>query len=529
MAIVQNCDFLNYRGGLSVGYATKYTEVLHNKFSYDSNLNSLIQSSHITDLQIYSNEEGFKPALIAGNQFPNRGFIFLSSINFVNNFNSISDICIGSINGSYFYDNTITYNQGWGGITGGNSGDSLYIKNNQFIGGNKGISIDYAYVEVIDNYFEDCRITISHSSLSKIINNIIVNNPEPTSNPAISGNVDVITNNIINNCGVGLSGSGATQFSNNIISNNHTICSFLTDTNIIENEIIICNDEIFLHTPSVHGNPIFRNCILDFELPDGCIDGGDMQNGDFHLIEGSLAIDAGFNTPYYHPFDLDYNKRVWDGNGNGQARIDIGPYEYGAPTLGSIEGYTYNPTTGEPVDYVLIKINNQPGEFTFSSGSGDFQYKLPAGVYDIYAERVFYEDVIEYEIEIFDGQITQVQIPMQGTVDVEEHTIIPLANNFNLSNYPNPFNPSTTISFELATKDAKNAKLEIYNVKGQKVKVLSPSLCHPEFIEGRGERKYNIVWNGTDNNNKPVASGIYFYKLNINNNLVANNKMLLLK
>jgi hypothetical protein len=65
----------------------------------------------------------------------------------------------------------------------------------------------------------------------------------------------------------------------------------------------------------LYGNPIFRNCILDFELPPECIDGGgniwvdslqaqtlfeDIQNGDFHLIESSLAIDAGFDTTGYY-------------------------------------------------------------------------------------------------------------------------------------------------------------------------------------------------------------------------------------
>jgi hypothetical protein len=68
----------------------------------------------------------------------------------------------------------------------------------------------------------------------------------------------------------------------------------------------------------------------------------------------------------------------------------------------------------------------------------------------------------------------------------------------------------------------------IYNLKGQKVKDLSPSLCHPEFIEGRGENTYLVTWNGTDQNNQPVASGIYFYKLR-SGVIEVSRKMLLLK
>jgi hypothetical protein len=95
-----------------------------------------------------------------------------------------------------------------------------------------------------------------------------------------------------------------------------------------------------------------------------------------------------------------------------------------------------------------------------------------------------------------------------------------------LSNYPNPFNPETKISFSISV-DSK-VELSIYNMKGQKVKDLSPSLCHPEFIEGRGENEYSVIWNGTDDNNKPVSSGIYFYKLK-SDDFEKTNKMLLIK
>lgn len=72
-----------------------------------------------------------------------------------------------------------------------------------------------------------------------------------------------------------------------------------------------------------------------------------------------------------------------------------------------------------------------------------------------------------------------------------------------LSNYPNPFNPSTTISFELFTSSQVN--LEIYNQKGQKVK----SIINQSLNIG----KHQFVWNGSDNNGKKVSSGVYFCKL----------------
>ncbi len=71
-------------------------------------------------------------------------------------------------------------------------------------------------------------------------------------------------------------------------------------------------------------------------------------------------------------------------------------------------------------------------------------------------------------------------------------------------NYPNPFNPSTTISFSLTTEDTE---IIIYNIKGQKVKQLVSD------IRQLPEGQHSVVWDGKDDNNQPVSSGIYFYKL----------------
>ncbi len=74
-----------------------------------------------------------------------------------------------------------------------------------------------------------------------------------------------------------------------------------------------------------------------------------------------------------------------------------------------------------------------------------------------------------------------------------------------LSNFPNPFTNSTTISF-LTTKPTKNTKITIYNIKGQKIK----TLLNNQIMKGGN---YKIIWNGTNSRNKRVGSGIYFVKL----------------
>ncbi|MDO9578396.1 MAG: T9SS type A sorting domain-containing protein [Candidatus Cloacimonadales bacterium] len=94
--------------------------------------------------------------------------------------------------------------------------------------------------------------------------------------------------------------------------------------------------------------------------------------------------------------------------------------------------------------------------------------------------------------------------------------------NYHLSNYPNPFNPSTTISFNLTAKDAQDAKLEIYNVKGQKIKTFSN-------LQITNSPNHQITWDGTDQTSKSVSSGVYFYRLKVDGKVVAAKKMLLLR
>jgi hypothetical protein len=507
LMISENNMFVNNASGIIGSLGTKRVSIINNSFEYDNNINSFVQNSlWQVNIQVRKPFENYKPALIANNVCVGEYWIIAHTPycidNSISGNNSVGITCAVEDEPGYFYKNTFV-NCSTGILSNDETDESLFIKNNRFIEGSHGVDIDYAYVEISDNYFEGCNLDTGLESSGKVFNNII-NNAE-----LCAASYQEVFNNIGYNGSTGLVITYRNEKCNNNISINNVYAFDGHITGYFNNCIFISNDEITQY--GVSGNPIFRNCILDFELPPECIDGGgniwvdslqaqtlfeDIQNGDFHLIEGSLAIDAGFDTTgYYYPFDLDYNHRVWDGDNNGSTIIDIGPYEYNSPAFGGIEGYTYNPTTGETVDYVLLKINNQPGEFTFSDSIGNFQYKLPAGNYNVYAERVFYEDVIQYEIEVFDGQFTQIQIPMFETVDVDDYEI-PKSEFLisNLTNFPNPFNPETTISFNFTAEDvglrstspgqAENAEIIIYNIKGQKVKTFNITLSGVEGLNG---------------------------------------------
>jgi len=93
---------------------------------------------------------------------------------------------------------------------------------------------------------------------------------------------------------------------------------------------------------------------------------------------------------------------------------------------------------------------------------------------------------------------TQNIVPLLNVTPAETPKSTTLAQNF-----PNPFNPSTTIKFDL--KEKGPVTLKVYNVAGQLVRTL---------VEGvRDAASYSIAWDGRNDAGSTVASGIYFYKM----------------
>lgn len=103
-----------------------------------------------------------------------------------------------------------------------------------------------------------------------------------------------------------------------------------------------------------------------------------------------------------------------------------------------------------------------------------------------------------------------------GTATYDTSLNKPIFNN--LTNYPNPFNPNTTICFNLSKAGSVN--LEIYNLKGQRIKSL--------INQTLGTGEHNAVWTGTDENGKKVSSGVYFYRLTAGSTSVM-KKMIMVK
>ncbi len=87
------------------------------------------------------------------------------------------------------------------------------------------------------------------------------------------------------------------------------------------------------------------------------------------------------------------------------------------------------------------------------------------------------------------------------------------------NNYPNPFNPATTIKYALP--QAADVELTVYNVIGQPVRTL--------VAEHQNAGRYVVEWNATNDSGHSLSSGMYFYRLQAGGEFLETKKMLLLK
>jgi len=87
------------------------------------------------------------------------------------------------------------------------------------------------------------------------------------------------------------------------------------------------------------------------------------------------------------------------------------------------------------------------------------------------------------------------------------------------NNYPNPFNPATTIKYALP--EASQVRLEVFNVVGQVVSTLVDN--------HQNAGRYVVQWDATNDQGHSLSSGLYFYRLQAGGEFLEVKKMLLLK
>ena len=135
---------------------------------------------------------------------------------------------------------------------------------------------------------------------------------------------------------------------------------------------------------------------------------------------------------------------------------------------------------------------------------------LPSGVYTYNVTAVYDGG---WESDWSDDAIVE--------VTESNNILIPVRTEL-AGNYPNPFNPTTTIKFAL--KEDSNVNIKIYNIKGAVVRTLVNGQLNAAYHE--------VVWDGKDNAGRITSSGLYFYKMDSEGNsgrYTSTKKMILLK
>ena len=242
-------------------------------------------------------------------------------------------------------------------------------------------------------------------------------------------------------------------------------------------------------TVNNNGDPCdeFMNILLDPLFVDPA-------NEDFHLTEFSPCIDAGDPES---PLDPD------------GTIADIGRFFYLTPPSN-------------------LYVEENTGLFTWDAPMTD-----DLTGYYIYLDGVFQDSTTDTEWQFTDlvnGQ--EYTAGVEAVYDESSSDLVTIdftytgtgAGNNLVSvtelkgNYPNPFNPITTINYSL--KENSKVSINIYNIKGQKVK----TLVNETFESGN----HTVIWKGTNDNGKSVSSGIYFYKMKTDNH-EETKKMILMK
>jgi hypothetical protein len=186
----------------------------------------------------------------------------------------------------------------------------------------------------------------------------------------------------------------------------------------------------------------------------------------------------------------------WDAEGS----ILLGTYDAGLVELrlgepGLVAGIVQDADTGVPIAGVTVTDGRY--ELAVTAADGYYCFNKVPNIYNLYFEASGYETAIFETVTVPENAVLQLDVSMQQPTAAQPQMPALCSN---LSAYPNPFNPTTTIQYSL---DAKmNCRVDVYNGKGELVRTL--------INEEQAAGTHQLQWNGQDSQGKPVASGLYF-------------------
>ena len=189
---------------------------------------------------------------------------------------------------------------------------------------------------------------------------------------------------------------------------------------------------------------------------------------------------------------------------------------YDAEKLEFVKTVTENSLLGEGELAQSQVIAQADGEVSIAA-FGETVTEGDLGVSLVFRTKTEIEDTfIEVsESEVRDGNYAVNSLALPAPVQIQTRPEAFVLQN----NYPNPFNPATTIKYALP--EASFVKLEIYNVVGQVVRTL--------VADHKNAGRYVVQWDASNESGHSLSSGIYFYRLQAGSEFLEVKKMLLLK
>ncbi len=253
-------------------------------------------------------------------------------------------------------------------------------------------------------------------------------------------------------------------------------------------------------------------------------DNGNLYRSNDHGLTTTL-VDSTYGMDWYEHIALNGNNDfIFPGNGliyancfsevNNCWKImkstDDG---YNWTALNGFSGYglscldidTQNPGVLYACDnYQIVKSVNYGS--SFATLVGNYQNNAPKkGIYQIDGtDTIIFLNVNGLHVYNSSGQI----YPLSNAVANEDYEVAGISSSIEANAFPNPFNPETTINYNLP-EDGKTS-IQIYNIKGQLVKTL--------LSEYSTSGEHTIIWNSKSNNESICPSGLYLYNVRQNNN-----------
>jgi len=195
--------------------------------------------------------------------------------------------------------------------------------------------------------------------------------------------------------------------------------------------------------------------------------------------------------------------------------LQFDPTKYEFISAKEVEGNLLNTDSGEST--LFLASDKTPGQIAVGSMKVDGQGASGNGELVEFTFRS-QDPPISADFQILDGVLVDLTGNIDAINNIEIGTLKPMPSDYGLDqNLPNPFNPSTTIKYQLPASG--DVSLVIYNLLGQQIRSLVKETLDAGF--------HSIVWDGKNQLGHQVASGVYIYRLQSGDFTTARRMMLL--